>query len=115
MAWSVGESVVDWRSPFDREMALRGPPAIFTVDAKGRLGIDEARTRETWCRVGGQPRREVCHCLFTDRATGWVQYVLATSEDFCRDHPRADIERFESEEAALNSLAALGPLPTRCK
>ena len=104
---------MDWRSPFDREMAMRGPPAIFTVDAKGRLGVDEARTRETWCRVGVEPERAECHCLFTDRETGWVQYVLVTSEDFCRDHPRALIQRFETEAAAFEALAALGPLPTR--
>ena len=104
---------MDWRSPFDREMALSGPPAIFTVDAKGRLGVDEARTRETWCRVGGEPQRKTGHCLFTDRATGWVQYVLVTSEAFCLHHPRADIECFASEAAALNALAALGPLPVR--
>jgi len=104
---------MNWRSPFDEEMALRGPPAIFTVDAKGRLGVDEARTRETWCRVGVQPRRSECHCLFTDRATGWVQYVLVTSEDLCSDHPRADIEHFESEAAALDALAALGRLSVR--
>ena len=102
---------MDWRSPFDRELAERGPPAVFTVDAWGRLGVDEARTRETWCRLGVSPTLMPCHCLFTDRATGWVQYVLVTAEAFCRDHPRADIERFESEEAALAALSSLGPLP----
>jgi hypothetical protein len=104
---------MDWRSPFDEEMATNGPPAVFTVDAKGRLGVDEARTRETWCRVGGMPERGECHCLFMDTATGWVQYVLVTSEDLCRDHPRASIEHFESEQQALDALAALGPLPSR--
>lgn len=103
---------MDWRSPFDEEMAAHGPPAVFTVDAKGRLGVDEARTRETWCRVGGSPKRGECHCLFTDVATGWVQYVLVTSEELCREHPRAGIERFDTEEQALQALAALGPLPT---
>ena len=104
---------MDWRSPFDQVLAEQGPPAIFTVDAWGRLGVDEARTRETWCRVGKSPERSVCHCLFTDRATGWVQYVLVTAEAFCVDHPRADIQRFDSEDAALQALAALGPLPVR--
>ncbi len=104
---------MDWRSPFDQALAECGPPAVFTVDAWGRLGVDEARTRETWCRVGESPQRSPCHCLFTDQATGWVQYVLVTAEAFCRNHPRADIQRFESEEAALRALDGLGSLPVR--
>ena len=56
--------MMEWRSPFDETMAESGPAAVFTLDHCGRLGVDEARTRETWCRVGGPDVRQVCHCLF---------------------------------------------------
>ena len=101
----------EWRSPFDEVMAETGPPAVFTLDHGGRLGIDEARTRETWCRVGGPNDREVCHCLFRDRATGFVQYVLVTASNFYLDHPRADTVRYSSAKEALSALAQFGPMP----
>lgn len=113
MARSLGEIVMEWRSPFDEAMAESGSPAVFTLDHNGRLGVDEARTRETWCRVGGPDVREACHCLFTDKATGFVQYVFVTSPAFYRDHPRATTERFDSYSDALAALSALGPLPVR--
>ena len=105
--------MMEWRSPFDETMAAEGPPAIFTLDHSGRLGLDEARTRETWCRVGGPDTREPCHCLFTDRATGFVQYVFVTSPAFFRDHPRAVTERFSSATEALTALQMIGPVPVR--
>ena len=103
--------MTEWRSPFDEVMAESGPPAVFTMDHGGRLGIDEARTRETWCRVGGPDGREECHCLFRDRATGFVQYVLVTAVNFYEAHPRADTVRYATEEEALSALAKLGPMP----
>ena len=103
--------MTEWRSPFDEVMATQGPPAVFTLDHTGRLGIDEARTRETWCRVGGPDGREDCHCLFRDRATGFVQYVLVTSVNFYTEHPRADTVRYSSAEEALAALERLGPMP----
>ena len=105
--------MMEWRSPFDETMATEGPPAVFTLDHSGRLGVDEARTRETWCRVGGTDLREPCHCLFTDIETGFVQYVFVTSPAFFRDHPRATTQRFPSAAEALDALRAIGPVPVR--
>ena len=102
---------MEWRSEFDRVLAMQGPPAVFTLDHTGRLGVDEARTRESWCRVGEVGGLEPCHCLFTDRATGFVQYVLVTAVALFEAHPRASVVRYESEAAALAALGALGPIP----
>lgn len=113
MAWPLGAVVIEWRSPFDEALAQSGTPAVFTLDHTGRLGLDEARTRETWCRVGGPDVREACHCLFTDNATGFVQYVFVTSPAFYREHPRATTERFPSYSEAIDALKVLGPLPVR--
>ena len=103
--------MIQYRSPFDEQLATHGPPAIFTIDFKDRLGLDEARTRELWTRMDRAPEWGVCHCLYRDRETGWVQYVLVTSPDLCGPHPRADIVRFATREDALSALAALGELP----
>lgn len=96
---------------FDARMAECGPPAVFTVDAKGQLCLDVVRTREHWGRVDAPVRHEACHCLFRDRATGWVQYALATSPQLCSDHPHADIARFPDAASALAVLARCGDPP----
>ena len=102
---------MEWRSPFDRVLAELGPPAVFTLDHSGRLGMDEARTRESWCRVGDVGPREACHCLFTDTATGFVQYVFVTAPTLYRHHPRASTVRYATAAEAFAVLEALGPVP----
>jgi len=102
---------VEWRSPFDRALAEFGPPAVFTLDHAGRLGLDEARTRESWCRIGDLGPREACHCLFTDTATGFVQYVFVTASSLYRRHPRASTARYPTAEDAFAVIDALGPIP----
>jgi hypothetical protein len=113
MAWAVGEVMITWRSNFDEFMADQGPPAVFTLDHRDRLGIDEARTREAWTRLGQGGAHEWCHCLFEDKATGWHQYALVTSAYLCEDHPRAFIHRFDSMGEALEKLSAMGSVPIR--
>ena len=105
--------MISWRSPFDEVLARRGPPAVFTLDHKGRLGMDEARTRESWTRVERIGELVLCHCLFEDIATGWHQYVLVTAEALCTDHPRARVHHFPSAEAALDALASMGGVAIR--
>ena len=100
-----------WASPFDRALAQSGPPAVFTVDADGAMRLAPNRTRDAWNRGAGTPHFERCDCLYRDRATGWVQYVLVTSPGLCASHPRADIVRFPSQDDALRALEALGRLP----
>lgn len=99
--------MISWRSTFDEALAEHGPPAIFTLDHKGRLGMDEARTRESWTRVDYVGEVVPCHCLFEDMATGWHQYVLATAEALCINHPRARVHRFANAEDALAALESL--------
>jgi len=102
---------IEMRSRFDEALLEVGPPAVFTIDAKGRLGLDEWRTREHYTRVEGMPPREICHCLYRDRATGFVQYVLLTSSALCANHPLQDISRYPDQSSALVVLAALGDPP----
>ena len=100
-----------FRDSFDALQAESGPPSVFTVDADGELWMDLTRTRDGWQRLETAPTYGVCHCLFRDRATGFVQYVLVTSPQLCREHPRADITRYPDQPAALAALAALGSPP----
>lgn len=88
-----------------------GAPALFTVDPDGQLIFDASRTREAWGRIEGDLEREACHFLLRDRATGWVQYVLATSPILVADHPRADQARFPDQRTALAALKTLGRPP----
>ena len=102
---------IPFRDPFDAVQAASGPPSIFTVDAEGEIKVDLVRTRDGWQRLDVVPTYGVCHCLFRDRATGFVQYVLVTSPQLCADHPRADITLFPDQPAALDALAAMGSPP----
>lgn len=96
---------------FDAALARLGPPAVFTTTADGELRLHTDRSRDAWKRLSGDGKLalEACHCLFRDQATGWVQYVLVTSPVLCAEHPRADIWRYDSQDAALAALARLGP------
>lgn len=101
----------DFGTDFDRRLAHQGPGALFTCDADGELRLADDRTREahaTCAEVGETAWR---HCLFRDRATGWVQYVLVTAPSLCRDHPRADIRVFVDQAAAFAALDAFGRPP----
>jgi len=103
------------RSLFDEALLQNGPAAVFSIDSKGRMGLDEMRTREHYNRVSTPPRFGHCHCLYRDRATGFVQYLLVTSPDLCADHPRADIRVFEDAQTAMAFLADLGDPPIRAE
>ena len=97
--------------PFDAAMAESGPPAIFTLDADGRLRLDADRSRDAWTRIEGAPAKKDRDCLFRDTATGWVQYVLVGAPELCAAHPRADIAVYNSVEDALDALARCGQPP----
>ena len=104
---------IPFRDTFDRIQAEQGPPAVFTVDAEGEIKVDLERTRDGWQRLDRVPDYGVCHCLFRDRATGFVQYILVTSPDLCSTHPRADITHYPDQPAALSALSALGRPPVQ--
>lgn len=101
-----------FRDPFDQRLSEQGPPAVFTANAAGELGLDLPRTRDAWSRLSLPPTEiEACHCLFRDRATGFVQYILVTSPALLREHPRAQVRRYPDPASALQALAALGRPP----
>ncbi len=94
---------------FDQTLAEQGPPAVFGLTADGELRLQADRTREAWgSRAGTELTFERCHCLYRDRATGFVQYLLVTSPALCEEHPRADIWRYDSEALALEALGRAG-------
>ncbi len=101
----------DFGSEFDRTLAHHGPGVLFTQDADGELRLADDRTREAHALVAEPHTRSWCHCLYRDRATGFVQYLLVTSPELCRVHPRADIARFATQIAALDVLESLGVPP----
>jgi hypothetical protein len=105
--------MTETRSEFDAILMRSGPPAVFSIDGKGRLGLDEMRTREHYNRVDPPVPFEPCHCLYRDHATGFVQYLLVTSAALCATHPRADIHRFDDAESAMAVLSELGDPPIR--
>lgn len=97
--------------PFDAALARSGAPALFTVDAEGRLRLDPDRTRDALSRLSGSPAGAPALALLRDRATGYVQLVLASAPELLRGHPRADARRFETAHEALAALRALGRPP----
>jgi len=103
----------DFGSSFDRRLAESGPGALFTLDADGELRLADDRTREAHalCAPEASPEPGWRHCLYRDRATGWVQYILVTSPALCASHPRSDIARFDDQETAFAELARLGRPP----
>ena len=103
--------VLPFSDDFDRTMASEGPAALFTIDPRGQLRLALTRSRDQSKRSSPDRPKTPCHCLFRDRATGFVQYVLATSTALCVSHPRADIERYDDQQAALDALAGLGRPP----
>lgn len=97
--------------PFDEGIARAGAPAIFTVDAEGALRLDAERSRDALSRLEAPARPGLCPCLVRDRATGWVQLVLATSPDLVVSYPRADIAVYARGAEAVAALSRLPDPP----
>lgn len=100
--------IVPFSDPFDRSLASDGPGALFTIGHKGQLRLALNRSRDQGKRAAADRPKRPCHCLFRDRATGFVQYVLATTPALCQAHPRADIQEYPDQQSALHALATLG-------
>lgn len=107
----VWSPVVPFSDPFDRGVATDGPAALFTIGPRGQLRLALNRSRDQGKRSAEERPKSACHCLFRDRATGFVQYVLATSPALCMAHPRADIQVYTDQQSALDALNALGRPP----
>lgn len=65
-------------SALDEGIFASGPPAVFTVDPRGRLRVDPERTRELYLRIGVPEGLDPGVFVHTDRPTG-VRMVLATN------------------------------------
>jgi hypothetical protein len=65
-------------SALDEGIFAGGPPAVFTVDPRGRLRVDPERTRELYLRIGVPEGRDPGVFVHTDGRTG-VRMVLATN------------------------------------
>lgn len=102
---------VPFATPFDEAIARSGVAALFTADHRGELRLTSDRSRDVWNLLTGPPRPGWAHCLYRDRGTGFVQYVLATSPDLCASHPRADIRVYADQDSALAALEAWGRPP----
>jgi hypothetical protein len=105
---------LEFADRFDEILAREGPAAVFTRTPDNQLKLDVFRTRDAWQRARtDSPALEPCHCLYTDKATRFVQYVLVTSPELCWNEPRAKVERYASAAEAFAALAALGVPPVR--
>lgn len=78
-------------SPFDERLFHEGPPALFTLDPKGKLRVDPERTREAYLTVTPDLREEA-HYVLTDKVTRLRLYVLVT-------HPSLATATAERSEA----------------
>lgn len=95
----------DW----DRSLFEAGYLGLFLRDPDGELRLQPDRTRDALRHAPGPFPAAPCHALMRDTATGHVHYALATSPGLLQGHPRLEATLFESQEAALAALAALGP------
>lgn len=102
---------VPFATPFDEAVARSGAVALFTVDHRGELRLTSDRSRDAWNLLQEPPRPGWTHCLYRDRGTGFVQYILSTSPDLCAAHPRADIRVYADQDSAIDALIALGRPP----
>ncbi|HHO49969.1 MAG TPA: hypothetical protein ENK18_03640 [Deltaproteobacteria bacterium] len=98
-------------SPFDHDLAHRGPPAVFLLDREGLLRFDPQWTRDAWGRSPGPHEPGWVWILARDRDTGFVWQVLATSPQLLPDHPRLDLRAFVDRAGAVALLASLGEPP----
>ena len=84
---------------------------IVLVDPDGELRLSADRTRDALRHAPGPLEPGPCHALLRDRATGHVQYVLATSPGLVAGHPRLAATVYPTQSEALTALAALGLPP----
>lgn len=102
---------MEFGSPFDEALAKSGPAGIFLVDREGLLRFEATWTRDCWGRAVGPHSHGWTWLLARDRASGFVQLVLATSPTVLVMHPRLDLRTFADPESARAALAGIGNPP----
>jgi hypothetical protein len=100
-------------NPFDEALLASGPPAVFLFDKKGELRFDVTWTRDAYGRSPGPHERGAAWLLLRDEGTGFVTLAFVSSPTLITEHPRAQVRRFESLEAAVEARAACGHPPVR--
>ena len=98
-------------SPFDAELAERGPPAVFLLDRHGFWRFAPNWTRDAWNRMEGGGECGTRWVLARDRDSGFVQLLMCTGVDLLRDHPRHDLRHYPTEEAAREARGQWGSPP----
>ena len=85
----VVENSLIFADPFDHDLAVSGPPGLFTLSHEGEVQFDLFRTRDWRRRFGtNQSAPEVTwnHCVCIDSETKWPIYVLITATELvCSD------------------------------
>ena len=98
-------------NPFDEALAQHGPAAVFLRDPEGAWRMESSWTRDAWGREPGPHAHGWTWLLLRDRATGFVQLVLATSPTLIPSHPRAEVRAYASLDEAEQARAAFGDPP----
>ena len=101
---------MEFVSPYDVEMATRGPAGIFLRDPDGLWKYDSDLTRDCWERAA-PVEREPGFGLMRDRATGFNTPVYVTGRGLLGEHPRVDVTWFPDLPALMHAYAALGSPP----
>lgn len=89
-------------SIFDERLFHEGPPAIFTLDPKGKLRVDPERSREIYLELD-PGAREAGHYVLTDTVTGLRMYLLVTHPLMAEKQPRGTVERFDDYAPAVEA------------
>lgn len=98
-------------NPFDAELAVQGPPAVFLKDRQGFWRHEPTWTRDAWGRLPGPHAFEPAWALLRDHATGFVTLAYCTAPALLATWPRADVRFFGSCEEAESARAAFGHPP----
>jgi len=98
-------------SDFDAALAAAGPAAVFLPDREGLLRFDAEWTRGAWGRLPGEHPRAPAWGLLRDRDTGFVLLVYTTARSLLAEHPRMDVQTFDSRAQADAARAAFGHPP----
>ncbi len=102
---------MEFASDFDARLAHSGPAAVFLCDAKARWRVVPEWTRDAWGRAPGPHTLGWTWILARDRASGFVQVVLATSPTLLAEHPRLDLRPMPDQRSAEAAVEALGRPP----